>query len=424
MENKFKTPPPNWYRWLILLVISIPMFGNYYIYDSIAPIADLLKKGLNFTDENIGSLYSVYSIAAIFILIVGGIIIDKIGTKKSILLFGSICTLAAIITASSSALEVMLVGRVLLGIGAEPLIVAISVALAKWFKGKELSFAFGLNLTLARLGSFAADNSPSWAGGFYTDWHGPLNLAITISIACVVGAVLYWIMESHATRNYNLGEAGQTDKLVLKDIFKFDKSFWLILALCVVFYSAIFPFRSFAIKYFMEGHGASRELAGFLNSALPLSAMIATPLFGLLVDKIGKRASLMMLGSLLLMPVFLILGHTTLPIYIPVIMMGIAFSLIPAIMWPSVAYIVEEKKLGTAYSVMFLIQQIGVALFNYLIGFANDISKAGADNPDGYLLGLHFLSILGILGFVFAYLLRKVDKSPDGHGLETVIKKD
>ncbi|MBN2572244.1 MAG: MFS transporter [Ignavibacteriales bacterium] len=424
MENKIKTPPPSWYRWLILLIISIPMFGNYYIYDSIAPIADLLKKGLNFNDEDIGSLYSVYSIAAIFILIVGGIIIDKIGTKKSIFLFGSICTIAAIITASSSALGIMLTGRVLLGIGAEPLIVAISVALAKWFKGKELGFAFGLNLTLARLGSFAADNSPSWAGGFYTDWHGPLNLAVFISIACIVGAVLYWILESNAQRRYTLGEATQTDKLVLKDIFRFDKSFWLILALCVVFYSAIFPFRSFAIKYFMEGHGASRELAGFLNSALPLSAMIATPLFGLLVDKIGKRASLMMLGSLLLMPVFLILGHTTLPIYIPVIMMGIAFSLIPAIMWPSVAYIVEEKKLGTAYSVMFLIQQIGVALFNYLIGFANDISKAGADNPDGYLLGLYFLSILGILGFIFAYFLRRVDKSPLGHGLEKIIKKD
>lgn len=424
MENKFKTPPPTWYRWLILLIISIPMFGNYYIYDSIAPIADLLKKGLNFTDENIGSLYSVYSIAAIFILIVGGIIIDRIGTKKSIMLFGTICTFAAIVTASSSQLWIMLTGRVLLGIGAEPLIVAISVALAKWFKGKELSFAFGLNLTLARLGSFAADNSPSWAGGFYTDWHGPLNLAIFISIACVAGAILYWILESNAEKNYALGEASQTDKLVLKDIFRFDKSFWLILALCVVFYSAIFPFRSFAIKYFMEAHGASRELAGMLNSTLPLSAMIATPLFGLLVDKIGRRASLMMLGSLLLMPVFLILGHTTLPIYIPVIMMGIAFSLIPAIMWPSVAYIVEEKKLGTAYSVMFLIQQIGVALFNYLIGLANDISKAGVDNPDGYLLGLYFLSILGILGFIFSYLLRRVDKSPNGHGLEKVIKKE
>jgi MFS family permease len=417
-----KPPPSGFFRWLVLVFISLAMFGNYYIYDSIAPIADILKAELGFTDENIGQMYSFYSIAAIVILLLGGIIIDKYGTKKSTLVFGLICSVAAIITASSSELTVMIAGRVLLGLGAEPLIVAVTTALAKWFKGKELSFAFGINLTIARLGSVAADNSPSWASSFYADWQSPLFLAALISLACIIGAIAYWILESYAEKNYSLGKAGETDKFQYSDLFKFSKSFWLIVALCITFYSAIFPFRSFAIKFFIEGHGTSREFAGFLNSVLPLSAMIATPLFGLLVDKIGKRALLMMIGSLLLLPVYLMMVYTDVSLYIPIAMMGISFSLIPAVMWPSVAYIVDEKRLGTAYSLMTLIQQIGLAGFNWLIGVANDYSGAGPDNPEGYRLGMWIFSVLGLFGFTFAFFLRKIEKSPKGHGLEEGMK--
>ena len=151
---------------------------------------DILKAELNFTDKDIGSLYSVYSVAAIFILLLGGVIVDKYGTKKSVLFFGVLCTVAAIVTMSSSKLGVMLTGRVLLGLGAEPLIVAVTTALAKWFKGKELSFAFGINLTIARLGSVAADNSPRWAKAFYSGWQEPLMVAAVISLFCVVGGIV------------------------------------------------------------------------------------------------------------------------------------------------------------------------------------------------------------------------------------------
>jgi len=156
IESPTRRDPSPLYRWIVLVFISLAMFGNYYIYDSIAPIADILKAQLNFTDKDIGSLYSVYSVAAIFILLLGGVIVDKYGTKKSVLFFGLLCTVAAVVTMSSPKLPIMLAGRVLLGLGAEPLIVAITTALAKWFKGKELSFAFGINLTIARLGSSLA----------------------------------------------------------------------------------------------------------------------------------------------------------------------------------------------------------------------------------------------------------------------------
>lgn len=413
-----KPSPPPLYRWLVLFFISLAMFGNYYVYDSIAPIADILKSQLGFTDENIGSLYSVYSIAAIFVLLLGGYVIDKIGTKKSTLIFSVICVLAAVLTFISSDLTVMLSGRVLLGLGAEPLIVAITTALAKWFKGKELSFAFGLNLTIARLGSVAADNSPTLASSLFTDWQGPLILSAILSLTCLIGALFYWMLESNAEKKYNLGEAEQTDKLDFKGMFTYSKSFWFIVILCVTFYSAIFPFRSFAIKFFIEAHGSSREFAGFLNSILPISAMIATPLFGLLADKVGKRATMMMFGSILLMPVYLMMGYTDISLYIPIIMMGIAFSLIPAVMWPSVAYIVDQRRLGTALALMTLIQQIGLAGFNWMIGKANDISSATAANPDGYNTGLWIFSILGFIGLAFALMLRRNELGPNGHGLE------
>jgi len=424
MSGAVSKPKPSvFYRWMVLIFISLAMFGNYYIYDSIAPIADMLKSELGFSDMNIGSLNSIYSFAAVFILIISGPIIDRLGTKISIMLFATICSVAAFVTAVSSDLYVMLGSRLLLGIGSEPLIVAITTALAKWFKGKELGFAFGINLTIARFGSFTADWSPTWGSSYYSSWNEPLYIAFIIGLTCVVGGAIYWAMESYAEKKYELESAGETDKFVFADLFKFDKSFWYIVVLCVTFYSAVFPFRTFAIKFYQEAHGATRELAGQLNSALIFASMIATPLFGLLADKIGKRATMMMIGSILILPVYLLMIYSGISLYIPIIMLGIAFSLIPAIMWPSVAYLVQQNRLGTAYSIMTLIQQIGVFAFNYLLGWSNDISGASADNPMGYAMGMWILSILGIIGLIFAYLLRKAESGPNGHGLEKGMAK-
>ncbi len=413
-----KKEPAPFFRWLVLVFVSLAMFGNYYIYDSIAPIADLLKTQLNFTDENIGSLYSVYSIAAVIILIFGGIIIDKYGTKISILIFAIICSIAAFLTAITDNLSVMLIGRFLLGIGSEPLIVAVTTALAKWFKGRELGFALGINLSIARLGQIYADWSPTFHRDLYSGWQEPLFLAAIVGLACLVGGIVYFTMEGYASRNYELGKAEETEKLVIKDLFKFNKSFWWIVLLCVTFYSGIFPFRSFAIKFYQHVHELDLDFAGRFNSALPIASMVVAPLFGLLADKVGKRALMMIVGSIMLVPVYLMMIYTDVSLYIPIVMMGISFSLIPAVMWPSVAYIVEEKRLGTAYSVMTLIQQIGVAGFNWFIGFANDYGQASAENPSGYEYGMWIFSILGFLGIFFAIMLRRSETGPGGHGLE------
>jgi MFS family permease len=414
------TQPSPAYRWLVLIVISVAMFGNYYVYDSIAPIADILKSELGFSDSQYGWLFSIYSAAAIFVLLIGGVIIDRYGTVKSTIVFGAICTFSAILMVATSSYWVMLVARLFLGLGSEPLIVAITCALAKWFKGRELGFAFGINLTIARLGSFSADWMPTWVPGAFESWRSPLLIAAGIGTLCVISALTYGALEARASRRHGLGEAGETDRLVVADLFRFTRSYWFVVALCVTFYSAIFPFRGFSIKFFIEAWDMTRSAAGQYNSVLPLAAMIATPLFGLLVDKVGKRALFMVFGSFLMMPVFLMMAYHVTPLFVPVAMMGIAFSLIPAVMWPSVAYIVDEKRLGTAYAVMTLVQQIGVMGMPLVIGFLNDHFQASAENPAGHNPGMWAFSILGFLALFFAIMLRREETGPNAHGLETI----
>jgi len=254
-------------------------------------------------------------------------------------------------------------------------------------------------------------------------------IGIGAGAICIVGALVYWMLERRAEDQFALGKAGAIDKLEWSEMFRFPKSYWYIVGLCFTFYSAIFPFRTFAIKFFMDTHlggvpeDQAREMAGFFNSLLPMSAMVATPLFGLLVDKVGKRALFMTFGSLILLPVYLIMAYTSLTLWVPVIMMGLAFSLIPAVLWPSVAYIVEERRLGTAYALMTLIQQIGFFALNLMIGEANDASGAGADNPGGYALGMWIFSTLGFLGLLFSFLLRRSETGAGSHGLETTTAK-
>jgi MFS family permease len=422
--------PTRLYRWVVLIFISLAMFGNYYVYDCIAPLADVLSRQLGFSDQNIGLLQGIYSFPNMFMVLLGGIIVDRIGTRKSIFLFGVLCLIGSVVTAYPdplthlsaqplSRLWVMAGGRLIFGLGAESLIVAVTCAVAKWFKGKELSFAFGMNLMLARAGSLLAQFSPTWARSAYASWHRPLAISVGFAALCVVGAILYWAFEVHAEKRYELG-AGSTDKVVWNDIYKFSVSYWYIVALCLVFYSAIFPFETFAYKFFMYTHNATREHAGALVAMLTAFTMIGTPCFGLFSDKVGRRALLMMGGSLLLIPVYLIMAYTHIRLSIPMAMMGVAFALIPAVMWPSVAYIVEQNKLGTAYGLMTMIQNIGLFGFNVLIGWENDHAHAGVANPGGYHLGMWTFSILGFLGLTFAFLLHQREIGPKGHGLETI----
>ncbi len=416
--------PSTFYRWVVLFVISLPMFGNYYIYDSVIPVNPiLLKLSGEFTNVRIGWFPSAYSISAPFMLLLGVFLVDRMGTRKSMAFFSALCLLASVLMVIRESFWYMLAGRAVLGLGAEMLIVTVTTSMAKWFKGKELGFAFGINLAMARLGQIAAENAPTWAPGVFrptgpegpASWRGPLFMAVGAGALCVLGAVLYWWLEVRAEKRYVLGVRGAVDRLELSHILNFGRSYWWIVGLCVAFYSGIFPFQNVAVDFFMNtrlagmSENSAHKLASFMSSGLPIAAMIATPLFGLLVDKVGRRALFMTVGSIVLMPVYLIMMYAPISLWVPVAMMGTAFSLVPAVMWPAVAYIVDPKRLGSAYALMNLIQQGGLFVMPQLVGYANDYYRAGAENPAGYAPGMWIFSVVGVIGLFFAVLLWRED---------------
>src|ERR1700689_3802420 len=211
MTETVRPEPSRLYRWLVLIFVSLAMFGSYYVYDALSPLADLLKDQLPFTDLDIGFLQAIYSFPNIFTVVIGGFVIDRIGLRKSLMIFAVLSFVGSAITAATSRLSIMATGRLIFGMGAESLNVAVVTALARWFKGKELSFAVGLNLTESRLGTFAALNSPTWARAAYASWRTSFLIALGFAALSLVGAVIYWFMEDWAEKNYSLG-AVSTDK--------------------------------------------------------------------------------------------------------------------------------------------------------------------------------------------------------------------
>jgi len=416
------TPPTAAWRWAALIAISVAMFGNYYVYDAVAPVADLLQKQLGFTDTQLGTLNAIYSLPNIVMVLVGGIIVDRFGTRLSTLVFALIALVGAVLTAMSPAFPVMAAGRLLFGLGAESMIVAITVAIGQWFVGRQLGFAFGVNLSIARAGSYTADMSPSWFASFYArGWQPPLGLSVVFAVVCVVACVAFYMIEVSASRRFKLVQPAPPDRFAWSDLWRFDRSFWYIVGLCVTFYSVILPFRStFAIKYFQHAHGLALDEAGAMNGYVYLAAIFATPLFGLMVDKLGHRAFFMTFGTALLAIVFPILGYTNMNLWVSTVLIGIAFSLVPAVLWPAVPYVVSAERLGTAYGLMTMLQNVGLTVFNVAAGRLNDANGAGAENPSGYIPMLWMFCLLSLFGFVFAAALRKRETGPSGHGLESI----
>ncbi len=412
--------PTRAYRWAVLLAMSLSVYGSYYAFDCIGPLAPLLHGQLHFSDSDIGLLQAIYSFPNIFMMLVSGMIIDRIGARKSVFLFGTTTFVGLVVTALTPRLGIMAAGRLIVGVGAESLAIATIAGNARWFRGKELSLSYGVKGTIERFGSFSAQVSPAWAGALYVYWQWPLLLSVGFGACCVIGAALYWILESRGERRYDLGDDECGGKQPWRAAFKFDRSFWLIVAMCVTWYSGIFPFLTFAQKFLIEARGATPRAASLYVGMLPLFSMIGTPLFGHLVDRVARRSLFMMFGALLLLPVYLVLAYAPVPLAVPMAIMGVAFALVPAVMWPCIAYVVEPSRLGFAYGLMDAVQQAGLVGFNLLIGWSNDHWAASVTNPAGYRPGMWMFSAVGVVALIFAVWLRRVETGPRAHGLETI----
>lgn len=426
MQTGLFHPSGRPYRFTVLAFVSLMAFGSYFAYDSVGAIETTLIRHFQADRAAIGTMYSMYSIAAVFAVLAGGFLIDRIGTRAASLLFSTLIVIGAAIVAIAPNLALLYLGRVIFGMGSETMIVAQSAILARWFTGKELALAFGVALTISRLGTLFSFNTMELLSG-----RMGFRWALAIAAAlCAVSLFCNWIyalMDRAAEPALGLREAGAGDRITPGDIRKFTSSYWFAVAICVTFYSAIFPFTALSTDYFHSKWGlpmASGEGMDFLagvfynlthmfstaqgtTSIIITASMFLAPFAGSLVDRIGRRATLMIFGSMLMIPAHLLLGLTRIPPAGPMIVLGAAFVLVPAAMWPSVPLIVEEQRVGTAYGLMTAVQNVGLLAFPYFNGALRDATN-------GYAASQVMFACLGIAGLVFALLLLRSDRIHGG----------
>ena len=414
-------PSRRMYRFTVLLFAALLTYGSYFAYDVVGALAPTLMDKWHTGQDGIGWLYTVYSVAAILSVFVGGVLTDRIGTRRASLLFSGLIVVGAAIVALAPSVLVATIGRFVFGAGSESLIVSQSAILARWFRGKELALSFGVTLAIARLGTLFSFNSASLVANRF-GWQAALWAAALLCLLSLVANLVYWALDKRGERILGLQEAGAGDKIVLADIRKFSASYWYVVALCVTFYSAIFPFTALSTDLFHEKWGLplTTDVGGsFLaavfrdfshmfstapgtSSIIIFASMCFAPFAGGLVDRIGRRGSLMIMGALLMIPSYLVVGFTMVPPWIPMLLLGAAFVLVPAAMWPAVPLIVEKNRVGTAFGLMTMIQNIGLALFPWLNGRLRVLTHT-------YESSMVMFALLGATGLVFAILLKRAD---------------
>lgn len=444
-------------RWTVLILISLLMFGTYWFQDFYSGLKGLMESQLGFSSSEFGLLISSTTwINIVGGIIIGGIILDRWGIRKSGLLFGFLALFGAFLNWLGASgiltddpdqqLRIMMAGRLLFGPGIEMVAVTVNKTIVKWFRGYEMALAFGISVGFGRFGSaLGMALSIDIAGG---DIAPAVAFAASMIGLGLLGFLVHLIFDVRLNKQRAQSEDAETaeEKFKFSDLMKLitNRSFIFISLLCVAFYAAVFPFIQYAPDLLVNKFGFTSEFPDMSNksfwfwlgaiftngpkvaSLIPLETILFTPIFGSIVDRKGKAASLMILGSFLL-----IIAHLTLSLfnepafaYLGLLVLGIAFSLVPAAMWPSVAKIVAENRLGTAYATMFTVQNWGLAIFFWGIGKVLDLSnkdnldsiREGTMNYD-YTTPVFMLVALGILSIYLAYQLKRADERQN-YGLE------
>lgn len=448
-ENK-----KRYIRWGFLLLVSFVIASNYYAYDAMSSIKEVMQLELGISSTEYGLLVSFYSFPNTFLLmaVFGGIFLDRFGIRKTGFFFTLFCALGVLLTAYGASdffrgggpgyslfesflpnyspeFKMMILGRFLFGLGAETSIVVINKILVKWFKGKELAFAFAVNLAIARFGTAAALIFSPILIESGTGWTLALWVAALLMGLGFLVFIIYMFYDKKFTPTEAKGALLDADeRFSFSDIVELlkNRAFIIISLLCVTFYSAVFPFQAFCPDFLHNKFGLSLKMSGMLSSLIIWGTILCTPIFGKFVDKKGKRATLMFYGSGMLFIAHLMLSLTYLTPYVSMFIIGIGFSLVPAAMWPAVARIVEEKRLGTAYGIMTSIQNFGLFAFPILAGKITDVANKGITNEMlaagtttlNYTYTIIMFAGLGLVGFFFAYFLKREDRINPHFGLE------
>ena len=431
-------------RWSALILIALMMFFGYMFVDMLSPLKSQLESSLGWNSTTFGTYASSEYFLNVFcfFLIFAGVILDKMGIRFTGMLSASLMVIGAGIkfygmsdlfigsgleawmnswwVALPATAKMSCLGFMIFGCGCEMAGTTVSKAIAKWFKGKEMAMAMGLEMSIARLGVFAA----MWLSPMVYEKVGGVSAPVAFGAILLIIGLLFYSIFVLMDRKFDkqLEAAGELTAEENEEEFKFkdlgkifsSKMFWLVALLCVLYYSAIFPFQRYAPDFLNTTLGV--ENGAQLFSCFPILAMVLTPFLGAFIDRKGKAASMLMLGSLIM-----IACHLSFAFLLPafpskwlavtlVVILGVSFSLVPAALWPSVPKIIDNRILGSAYCIIFWIQNIGLFAVPMLIGSVLD--KTG-----GYVAPMVIFSSFGVLALLFSLWLKRENKKQN-FGLE------
>ncbi len=458
-------------RWGALGIISITMFAGYFLTDVMSPLKPMLESQFGWSSTNYGIFTSAYGWFNVFLglLIVGGIILDKMGVRFTGLMASSIMVVGASIkfwAVSNPSLPSDLIfgiqaqvfyaslGFATFGVGVEIAGITVSKIIVKWFKGYEMALAMGMQMAVARMGTLLAMAAPVPLAMYFSSKHNqvvdgqiiekmgpsisaPIAFALVLLVIGFIAFFIYVAMDKKLESSEVDLELSNEDEFKFSDIIKIigNKGFWLIAILCVLFYSSVFPFIKYASDLMVNKYHVDQSLAGLIPSLLPLGTLFLTPFFGGIYDKKGNGANMMIIGAVLIVLVHSVFSLPILNYWmvavVLVIILGIALSLVPSAMWPSVPKIIPEHQLGTAFSLIFWIQNWGLMGIPLLIGYVLDKSNpevlaAKAQLAQGidvevplydYTNPMMIFAGIGVLAIVVSVMLKAEDKKK-GYGLQ------
>ena len=434
-------------RWGVLILVASMMFFAYMFVDVMSPLMSLVEGNLGWTSSTFGTYAaSEYILNVCGFLLIAGVILDKLGVRFSGILSAGLMVLGAAIkfvgvsdwfqttqfaqwlgswwVEMPASAKMASLGFMIFGCGCEMEGTNVSKILAKWFKGKEMALAMGLEMAIARLGVFAVMwIAPIISKSFGGSLLAPVGFCGALLCVGLLNFIIFGIMDKKfdkqlAQAGMAVGEEGSEEEFHLSDlgaIFK-SKMFWIVALLCVLYYSAIFPFQRYATNFLELTLNISAEEGAQLFSCFPILAMVLTPFLGFFLDKVGKGASMLMIGSVIMTACHLCFAFV-LPMFpekwfalLLIVTLGVSFSLVPAALWPSVPKIIDEKILGSAYCLIFWVQNIGLCFVPKIIGSLKM-------STGGYLVPMIVFASFGVLAFILSLVLKAEDVRK-GYGLE------
>lgn len=436
-------------RWTALVIVSVTMMFGYFFTDVMSPLEPLLTAakadgglGLGWTSDEYGFFSGAYGYFNVFLLLLffGGIILDKFGIRftgimSTILMFGGALikwyavshdfdgTIAVPFFGSYHTQVVFAAtGFAVYGVGCEIAGITVSKVIVKWFTGHELALAMGLQVALARIGTAGALALALPFAKAMGGVSASVGLGAAMLCAGMIAFIVYCIMDKKEDASAAAVQSEPEEGFKFSDLGTLfcNRGFWYVAVLCLMFYAGVFPFLKFATKLMVMKYNVPEATAGLIPAMLPFGTIFLTPLFGSIYDKYGKGATLMLIGSTLLTLVHITFAlplNSWVLAIIVMIVLGIAFGLVPSAMWPSVPKIIPMKLLGTAYALIFYIQNIGLALVPVWIGKVNQANTMADGNTIDYTQSMTIFACFGAIAIVISLLLIMEDKRK-GYGLQ------